>query len=95
MERRLAAVLAADVVGYTRLIRDNEDATLAALLRVMGVVAEANWPAAFGVHYAPTSATNFPPAISMSQNVLHSAIRRRRSNYAMFLDALGTVWNYD
>ncbi len=31
MERRLAAILAADVVGYSRLIRSNEDGTLAAL----------------------------------------------------------------
>jgi class 3 adenylate cyclase len=31
MERRLAAVLAADVVGYSRLIGDDEAGTLAAL----------------------------------------------------------------
>ena len=31
MERRLAAILAADVVGYSRLIRDDEAGTLAAL----------------------------------------------------------------
>ena len=31
MERRLAAILAADVVGYSRLIRADEDGTLAAL----------------------------------------------------------------
>ncbi len=31
MERRLAAILAADVVGYSRLIRSNEDGTLAVL----------------------------------------------------------------
>ncbi len=31
MERRLAAILAADVVGYSRLIRANEESTLAAL----------------------------------------------------------------
>ncbi len=31
MERRLAAILAADVVGYTRLIRADEEGTLAAL----------------------------------------------------------------
>ncbi len=31
MERRLAAVMAADVVGYSRLIRSDEDGTLAAL----------------------------------------------------------------
>ena len=31
MERRLAAILAADVVGYSRLIRKDEDATLASL----------------------------------------------------------------
>ena len=31
MERRLAAILAADVVGYSRLIRSNEEGTLAAL----------------------------------------------------------------
>ncbi len=31
MERRLAAILAADVVGYSRLIREDESGTLAAL----------------------------------------------------------------
>ena len=31
MERRLAAILASDVVGYSRLIRENEAGTLAAL----------------------------------------------------------------
>ena len=31
MERRLAAILAADVVGYSRLIRADEGGTIAAL----------------------------------------------------------------
>ena len=31
MERRLAANLAADVVGYSRMIRANEESTIAAL----------------------------------------------------------------
>jgi len=31
MERRLAAILAADVVGFSRLVRDDEEATLAAM----------------------------------------------------------------
>ncbi len=31
MERRLAAILTADVVGYSRLIREDEVGTLAAL----------------------------------------------------------------
>ena len=31
MERRLAAILAADVVGYSRLIREDEAGVLAAL----------------------------------------------------------------
>ncbi len=31
MERRLAAILATDVVGYSRLIRADEEGTLAAL----------------------------------------------------------------
>ena len=31
MERRLAAILVADVVGYSRLIRADEEGTLAAL----------------------------------------------------------------
>jgi adenylate cyclase len=35
MERRLAAILAADVVGYSRLIRADEDGTLAALKLVI------------------------------------------------------------
>ncbi len=30
MERRLAAILAADVVGYSRLIRADEEGTIAA-----------------------------------------------------------------
>ena len=34
MERRLAAILAADVVGYSRLIRADEEGTLAALKAV-------------------------------------------------------------
>jgi adenylate cyclase len=35
MERRLAAILAADVVGYSRLIRADEEGTLAALKLVL------------------------------------------------------------
>jgi adenylate cyclase len=35
MERRLAAIMAADVVGYSRLIRVDEDGTLAALKRLI------------------------------------------------------------
>ncbi len=31
MERRLAAIMAADVVGYSRLIRDDEEGTINAL----------------------------------------------------------------
>ncbi len=31
MERRLAAILASDAVGYSRLIRADEEGTLAAL----------------------------------------------------------------
>lgn len=31
MERRLAAILAADVVGYSRLVRGDEDGTILAL----------------------------------------------------------------
>lgn len=34
MDRRLAAIVAADVVGYSRLVRANEEATLAALRRL-------------------------------------------------------------
>jgi len=34
MQRRLAAILAADVVGYSRLIRSDEEGTLAALKAV-------------------------------------------------------------
>ncbi|MCD6071297.1 MAG: adenylate/guanylate cyclase with repeat, partial [Microvirga sp.] len=33
VQRRLAAILAADVVGYSRLMRANEVGTLAALMR--------------------------------------------------------------
>ncbi|WP_108659996.1 adenylate/guanylate cyclase domain-containing protein [Acuticoccus kandeliae] len=35
MERRLAAILAADVAGYSRLVRHDEDATLAALANLL------------------------------------------------------------
>ena len=38
--RRLAAILAADVVGYTRLMRDDEQATIAALEACRAVFAE-------------------------------------------------------
>ena len=31
MERRLAAILVTDVVGYSRLIRDDEEGTITAL----------------------------------------------------------------
>ena len=34
MERRLAAILAADVVGYARLMGEDETGTLSALRRV-------------------------------------------------------------
>ena len=36
MERRLAAILAADVAGYSRLVRADEEGTLAALKAVLG-----------------------------------------------------------
>ena len=36
VERRLAAVLAADVAGYSRLIGANEEATLACLRAIRG-----------------------------------------------------------
>ncbi len=36
MERRLAAIMATDVVGYSRLIRDDEEGTLAALNALRG-----------------------------------------------------------
>ncbi|OAP46189.1 adenylate/guanylate cyclase domain-containing protein [Sinorhizobium americanum] len=36
MERRLAAIMASDVVGYSRLIRNDEDGTLAALKSLRG-----------------------------------------------------------
>ncbi len=32
MERRLAAIMATDVVGYSRLIRVDEEGTIAALM---------------------------------------------------------------
>ncbi|ASY73536.1 adenylate cyclase [Sinorhizobium fredii USDA 205] len=40
MERRLAAIMAADVVGYSRLIRIDEDGTLAALKSLRGDLIE-------------------------------------------------------
>ncbi len=33
MERRLAAIMATDVVGYSRLIRADEEGTIATLIR--------------------------------------------------------------
>ncbi len=36
MERRLDAILAADVVDYSRLIREDEAGTLAALRELLG-----------------------------------------------------------
>ena len=38
MERRLAAILAADVVGYSRLMGDDEEATLATLNACRGII---------------------------------------------------------
>ncbi len=38
MERRLAAILAADVVGYSRLMGDDEEATLATLNAYRGII---------------------------------------------------------
>ncbi len=38
MERRLAAILAADVVGYSRLMGADEEATLATLNAYRGVI---------------------------------------------------------
>ncbi len=35
MDRRLAAILAADVVGYSRLIRADEEGTLASLKAIL------------------------------------------------------------
>ncbi len=43
MERRLAAILAADVVGYSRLMGADEDGTLA---RLEGLKAESTFKAA-------------------------------------------------
>ncbi len=40
MARRLAAILAADVVGYSRLIRADEEGTLAALKTLRNDVIE-------------------------------------------------------
>jgi class 3 adenylate cyclase len=39
-QRRLAAILAADVVGYTRLMESDEEATRARLMRLRDVVFE-------------------------------------------------------
>jgi adenylate cyclase len=40
VERRLAAVLAADVVGYSRLMGEDEDGTLAALKAIRRELAD-------------------------------------------------------
>lgn len=40
MERRLSAILAADVVGYSRLIRADEDGTITALQRLRAELIE-------------------------------------------------------
>ena len=49
MERRLAAILAADVVGYSRLMGADEAATLAALKAHRGELVEARSPSIEGV----------------------------------------------
>ncbi len=41
MERRLAAILAADVVGYSRLVRADEEGTLRAYREVIDGLAAA------------------------------------------------------
>ena len=38
MERRLAAILAADVVGYSRLVRADEEGTLRTLSAYLEVI---------------------------------------------------------
>src|SRR6187551_3119872 len=40
LERKLVAILAADVVGYSRLMHDNEERTLATLTSHRGIVDE-------------------------------------------------------
>jgi class 3 adenylate cyclase len=40
VERRLTAILAADVVGYSRLVGEDETRTIAALRRMRGEVFE-------------------------------------------------------
>ena len=45
VERRLAAILAVDVVGYARLIERDEAGTLARLKALRQTVIEPIWPA--------------------------------------------------
>lgn len=40
MERRLAAILSADVVGYSRLMAEDEDGTFAQLAACCGTIAD-------------------------------------------------------
>ena len=59
MERRLAAILATDVVGYSRLVRADEEGTIAALTLV--AIARKRWSRSIGIsgHDASEGAT--PP----------------------------------
>ena len=40
MDRRLTAILTADVVGYSRLIRSDEEGTIAALKSIRAAVVD-------------------------------------------------------
>ncbi len=44
VQRRLAAILAADVVGYSRLMREDETGTLAQLKTLRKEVFDPRWP---------------------------------------------------
>lgn len=59
MKRRLHAILAADVVGYSRLIAEDEAKTLAALRRIKDEVFSPFWP----------STTSAVPPSSISRKV--------------------------
>jgi adenylate cyclase len=43
LKRRLTAILCADVVGYSRLMQDDEAATLKTLESYKTVIYELNW----------------------------------------------------
>lgn len=51
-KRRLAAILAADVVGFSRMMGANEEGTLAHLKRIREEVTTRRWPSSAAAYRA-------------------------------------------